>query len=381
MVHHDIDNIKKTFQISKEHGFLPEQEPLKELPIKYKSLDYIANNLPTLIKNGELKQYVDNLELNDIDELSQEQVQRLYTILSLIIHAYIWNPLSTATFIPKQLAIPWHSSAAKLGIAPVLTHAAVDLYNWKLVGSSFILDNLESINTMTGTVDEQWFYLIMTDIERQGGAIINALLDIINNIEDNDVDKVIFNMNIIKNTINNMSKTVNRMKEKCNPDTFFDVLRPYLGGWSSKDDKVPFYDGIIYEGVSTEKIKYVGGSAAQSSLIPCIDSVLNINHEDTFFQSMRQYMPKPHADFIEFLKNNLNLIEFINNSNNNELVMLHNDCVRYLVKFRRAHYGLADKYIIQMVAKRSKNSVIRGSGDTELEKFLQKAIDETIVNK
>lgn len=78
-------------------------------------------------------------------------------------------------------------SANSIGIIPVLTNAAVDLYNWSLINENEdqldyepteqekqkkkCLINFKNIMinyTMTNTKDEHWFYLIMIAIEFHG---------------------------------------------------------------------------------------------------------------------------------------------------------------------------------------------------------------------
>ena len=52
------------------------------------------------------------------------------------------------TTIPESIAVPWYLVSQELGIPPVLTHAAVDLFNWKLKNPSlpFSLENIEPMN-------------------------------------------------------------------------------------------------------------------------------------------------------------------------------------------------------------------------------------------
>ena len=51
-----------------------------------------------------------------------------------------------------------------------------------------------------------------------------------------------------------INKVVNQLEEKCSPEFFFDTLRPWLSGWDQ--------NGVIYEGVSEQPLKFSGGSGA-----------------------------------------------------------------------------------------------------------------------
>ena len=98
---------------------------------------------------------------------------------------------------PFQLGKIWHDSAESIGIVPILTNAAVDLYNWSKINENEDPLNYEPteeekknkncminfknimINyTMTNTKDEHWFYLIMIAIEFYGNKIIHTIEEI-----------------------------------------------------------------------------------------------------------------------------------------------------------------------------------------------------------
>jgi indoleamine 2,3-dioxygenase len=377
-----MEHVMEQFDIT-ENGFLPNSPPIHCLPIKFAEYDAIANNLSEHIKSGTLRTAVLNIKpVGDLSTLDNDKpaLNRLYSILSMITHGYIWShskeELATFDTIPFQLAIPWHYTAQKLGIAPVLTHASVDLYNWKMIDPNGIpeLDNMHCIHTMTGLLDEEWFYLIMTDIEKKGVVILKSIISMILN---KDVDNVICNMNVIKNVLNDMTRVLLRMKEKCNPEVFYNVLRPFLGGWKEK--------GLIYEGVSEEKLYFTGGSAAQSSLFPCVDIVLGINHSDVFFKNIKEYMPVKHVEFIEYVGANFNINDYIDSLEDSEkitaLCSAVDNCKKNLVKFRMGHRGIAHSYITKVAEKAnpSKDYVELGTGGTELGKFLNKVIEETQV--
>ena len=60
---------------------------------------------------------------------------------------------------------------------------------------------------------------------------------------------------------------------------------------------------------------YYGGSAAQSPLLPFLDISSELSHENSrsqgFLLAMREYMLKPHREFLEYQGSVANIREFI----------------------------------------------------------------------
>lgn len=60
--------------------------------------------------------------------------QRAFLVLCLLSHGYVWGKHEPVLEnLPSCLAIPWTKVAEKLGLRPVTCHAAVILWNWKLL--------------------------------------------------------------------------------------------------------------------------------------------------------------------------------------------------------------------------------------------------------
>lgn len=413
----NIDSILEQFGISK-NGFLPKGIPPKSLPHYFSIWDTIAYDLPHLNATRQTRKIIDeNLVLLDHEQLeTEEQLQRAYLVLCMLSHSYIWcmGDDNVATILPKSLAVPWWHVSKRLGITPVLTHAAVDLYNWKLIDDEckdgkdpIHLDNIRCIHTMTGTMDEEWFFLIMTDIEKKAYPIFVNILEIEQLLKDDNSSNVDITkrLNDIASIIDSMRRSVIRMHEKCKPETFYHVLRPYLRG-SENNDLLP--NGLVYDGVNNnEPMRLAGGSAAQSSVIPVIDAALQISHGDAYFNKIRAYMPDKHREFISYVAKNVSIKDRVDLSfDHPELVEAYNKCITELTKFRRAHFGLVHKYILEQIQKKptdkssddhTTSTTLQssvdgteaaeaaasavGTGGTDLNKFLKGAIDETLENK
>ncbi|XP_037668519.1 indoleamine 2,3-dioxygenase 2 isoform X7 [Choloepus didactylus] len=79
------------FHISEDYGFLL-PNPLKELPDHYWPWMEIANNLPHLIENHQLRVQVNKMPLLNCEFLKGYQEQRLaHLILSFITMGYVWQ--------------------------------------------------------------------------------------------------------------------------------------------------------------------------------------------------------------------------------------------------------------------------------------------------
>jgi len=364
---------RATFGIT-NNGFLPEELPLAKLPEEWEEWENLVEILPKLNESKTTRTAVMHLPAMAIGDVEDEAVlRRLYSVLVLVCHSYIWcKPEEPITKLPEKLAVPWYKVAEKLGIVPVLTHAAIDLWNWKLKdpAGEWELDNMELCGSMTGTEDEAWFCLVMTAIEAAGAPGLLKMMDLRAKIDTGSVTpkEAIEAFTFFTECLQKCRKIIARVGEKCQPEIFFNVLRPYLGGWNK--------DGMIYEGISGEPIKYKGGSAAQSSLIQAFDHLLGIVHTgkqtSAFFKEMRKYMPDKHHQFMDLLASNANIRRYVVDQKKAGLTAAYNKCIQGMVYFRIGHQKLTKDYVVAFIGGGAK-----GTGDTDIEKFIQMSLDET----
>ena len=366
-----MESIYEKYDLS-VYGFLPEKE-LDPLPSYFEAWENLIKKLPELNKTKNTRISVEKLPFIDPSKLKNlREIKRAYSILSLIANSYVWclGMENASKKIPAVIAKPLCFVSEYLGITPILTHASVDLFNWKLKDSSkgMELDNLESTYTITGMKDEEWFYLIMVAIEAVGGKTVKSVLNLMN---ANEKQLEIELTNIAKQ-INEYTNIIIRIKEKCNPDIFYNELRPYLSGWNSGSK---YIKAMIYEGVDDIPKEYNGGSAAQSTLLQILDMVFNIQHTNKYLVDIRQYMPKAHRNFIEYVSQ-LNLEEKVKNTGKKELINQYKMCVKRLSTFRQAHFAIVQKYVVKYIDKNDYLSG-KGTGGTDLNKFLKDIINDT----
>jgi indoleamine 2,3-dioxygenase len=377
-------------------GFIPVIDPCNTLNDYFSEWEVIGKNLHLLNTDGKVVDEVNKLPLLDHTLLkSIEEFRYVYVLLSMISHSYLkWNPSS---ILPKQLAVPFWYVSKQIGILPVATHAGLDLWNFRTIdkSKSRTLDNIIQNISFTGTKDEKYFNLIMTEIEEIGSHVFNDLRNIPYCVKDKNEKELIVILEKLDIVLTNINISVSKMHDGCKPEVFYHVIRPYLAGWHDK--------GLIFEGVSEEPTKFKGGSAAQSSLIQLIDIVLGVYHESPFFKEMREYMPKDHSDILYDLEKQMhenNIYEFIMNkkyvpisghagykesihnnfseegSDDSELKSVYKKCVKKLSEFRSKHFAIAHKYVVRMCNA----GVVKGTGGEDLKRFLKTARDETDIN-
>jgi indoleamine 2,3-dioxygenase len=368
--------MQKQFDVS-HYGFLP-SVCCNHLPENFKCFQNVLDKLEETKSNHIVfRKLVHNLPYYDVsihssDMLTKAQMKFMYSILTMIINRYIWcNGVDDAknfTHIPAIIAVPLHKISCKLGIVISLTHASVDLWNWRQPSSSHIsaiahesiqefdIDTCEINHTMTGNISEEWFYKIMVAIEGVSGPAILLIPNIYKSFGLNNNNNTIEHLQIILKIIKKTVCLIKRMYEKCDPDFFFNHLRIYLGG--SNNDNLP--NGVnldlspIHMGLLN--IKYAGGSAAQSTLIQVYDDFFGVKHKEehgvNFLKDMRNYMPLKHRQYLEDISMLPSLSEFVKRENNHNLTNIYSKCLSELIQFRKSHISLVHKYIMKFVKKK-----------------------------
>ncbi|KAJ6781930.1 hypothetical protein PWT90_07208 [Aphanocladium album] len=306
------------------NAFLPEEPPLACLPdAYYRPWETIAQNLPALIRHRELRTQVKQLPLLDTDRLATEpEWRRAYVALSYIAHAHIWGGETPEEnqILPPQISIPLLAVSAHVELPPVLTCAAVNIWNYTLrdpSASPTDPDALSIPTTFTGTESEAWFQKIGTAIEAQGGSVIDALLSAFHAVQQSagksgsgSLEPVTAALVQLRTCLGDITRTLERMHERCDPLTFCHQIRPFYAG--SKDLRAAglprgvFYssDALSGGGGGGEWLQLPGGSNGQSALIQLFDVVLGLGfgagcgrHDDYYF-STRACTPGPHRRFL-----------------------------------------------------------------------------------
>lgn len=262
---------------------------------------------------------------------------------------------------------------------------------------------MESLHTLTGTDDESWFFVISNAMEARAGPIIRIALEAIEAVDQNDALTVIDTLKYLHQSIVDISRLLERMDERCRPQTFYHKIRPFLAG-SMNMEAAGLSNGVFYgEGDRRGSWRrYRGGSNGQSSLLQFFDAVLGVTHGRCggFHAEMREYMPGAHARFLRDIEAIANIREYVEkNQENAELLAAYNEAVASLSGFRDTHIQLVTRYIIlpsrmsnsqpepghmnlassskKLVSENNSTNGLVGTGGTKLIPFLRTSRDET----
>ena len=377
------------FDISEKTGFVLPNPPLRRLPGEYfSSWEDTCARIPDLIEKKQLRAEIDSLpekQFNEKTLKSEEEWRRAYVLLTFLSQAYIWaeGEAGIVNIVPKKLAVPWCAVSEHVSLKPVSTYATVVLYNYALrdPDGGIVGENLEAVSLFTGTKDESWFYMVHVLVEVAAVPGLNAIERAYEAMDKGQNDILLECLKEVKLSIQAMLEAMRKMYDKCDPETFYVHIRPFLSG--SKGIKA-FPEGIIYEGTDGNPRQYNGGSAAQTTSIPSFDGFLGAKHtgptqDPTFMLKMREYQPKKHREFLEALDRRPSVREYIMEAQNLKLIESYNDIIDTLLRFRTGHITLIKRYIVQQFSPKAADSLrLTGTGGTPIETFLQQVKDSTL---
>lgn len=374
-------SVNQNNQYDLSHGFLPNTDPIRELPSAFSDWEAAALSIPKLLMTENPRAHFSSLSDFPIDQLStHEHYERAMLILSYIAHAYVWWNESPTSSLTENIAKPWVEIANTLGRPPVLSYASYALYNWYRIDSKKPIEigNIALAQNFLGGADEEWFILIHVDIEAKAIPALSAILPTIESVKVEQLDLLLEQLETITSSLLKMNKTLERMTEHCDPYIYYNRVRPYIHGWK---DNPALPNGLIYEGVDTTPKKYKGETGAQSSIIPCLDALLNIKHEDnplkTHLDEMKRYMPPSHRQFVQHIESTSKLRHLIKRVQNKKLTTRYNDCVSLIAQFRKTHIHYAAQYIQKQHQTSLANATTVGTGGTPFMRYLQNHVTET----
>ena len=373
------------FKPSASRGFLPLQDPLQRLPAAFSAWERAAYALPKLLTTTRVRSFLEKLPAFPVSKLKSEaERERAMLLLSYFGHAYVWGEAAAAARLPSNLAAPWHAVAQKLGRPPVLSYASYALHNWRRMDprGPVALGNIVLIQNFLGGVDEEWFILIHVDIEAKSGAAMAAIGAAQAAANTGDTTALQQALSAMNNALAAMYGTLSRMPEFCDPYIYYNRVRPYIHGWKN-NPALP--DGLVYEGVKAyggKPQKFAGETGAQSSIIPALDAVLGVAHEDDplrpYLLDMRNYMPPAHREFIASVERGADVRGWVSKHRADAgLREAYNACVTWVERFRGKHLEYAASYIFKQAQSSLANPTAVGTGSTPFMPYLKKHRDET----
>ncbi len=377
------------YGISPTRGFLPDFVPAEvDLPQECQPHEKLARMLPKILTTPHIRTMVEELPQVDIKalDLSEPQQHIMMQIYAYLAHAYIWYGDKPAKVLPKNIARPFYDVAQMVGRPPSLSYASYSMDNWGYIpgkeGTDPVIGNIYLLQNFLGGLDEDWFILIHIDIEFKAAPILAAIPGILDGIDSDDEKQVLDGLLTIHKGWIELNKTMDRMPEACDPYCYYNRVRPYIHGWKGHPD-LP--EGLIYEGVEEYEGKPVqlrGETGAQSSIVPTMDALFQIKHENDplreYLMEMREYNPPKHRAFFEDLEGMSTLRDYVEakKATHPALKDAYNDCVSEIQAFRTRHLEYAASYINRQSPK-GNNPTDVGTGGTPFMRYLKKHRDES----
>jgi len=378
-----LDDLK-CFELTRERGFLPAQDPALELPRGFALWDELARELPKRLLAGDIRRSLRRLPILPTESLpSGAPLRRAMLVLSYLGHGYVWGEAEPADHVPASIAVPWCAVAARLGRPPVLSYASYALDNWRLLdrNRSLELGNLAIAQNFLGGADEDWFILIHVEIEARAAQVLARIGPAAGAATRGDGHALADHLGAMAAGIETLCETLQRMPEHCDPYIYYQRVRPYIHGWKNHP-LLPH--GVVYEGVASlgeRPQRLRGETGAQSGIVPVLDAALGVEHADdplrAYLLEMRDYMPPRHKAFLEAVEAAKPLRGAVLACGGAELREAYNECLRWLEAFRSTHLDYAARYIHRQSQSNASNPTAVGTGGTPFMPYLRKHRDET----
>lgn len=355
-------------------------------------------------------------------EKSTELLRRAHLVLAFLLHFYVQSaPPDEPSIIPAPISLPLLRVSKELEIPPLLTYSDTVLYNWNFrinldkENDIPTIDNIRSWTTFTNTTDEEAFYLCSACIELRGAGILELIRLTLDEMFVGNglaMRRITEYLDTMTGVINNMKSILLEVKKSCDPEVYYNQVRPWLRGEDAVEHESQkrkwIFEGIEDHPDLTVPSELSGPSAGQSSIIHVLDIFLGVCHETSaidapsFMTRMKIYMPRNHRVFLVRLKANPRpLRDFVKNTDDTTLLDAYNKTVIALKEFRDAHMIIAALFILGPARRAAKlaaehpkrNKVLattlsksesqgkvptKGTGGTDLVKFLKATRTRTL---
>ncbi|KAI0273961.1 hypothetical protein BGY98DRAFT_1118691 [Russula aff. rugulosa BPL654] len=382
------------FDVDTRTGFMPPNPPLARLPSQWEPWEQLLDdaqsyrlqlgkkiNITEEEKSGSesWRARVAQLPTLPTAELCQSELllRRSHHVLAWTMHFYIHSlPPEAEIRIPAPITVPLLQICVQLELPPVITYSDDVLYNWALKVPSTeptpALDNLRCLTLFTGTRDEEEFYLASARIELRGVdalEIMRATMDELFVGDTLAARRITRYLQSLVRVLDDLARLLLAVRDGCDPDVFYHVIRPWFNGADSGSKKWTF------EGLDDDT-----GTALR---VPAELSA-------PFLSRMRAYMPRHHRNFLRHLGAAPRpLRAAVARMGDAALTEAYNAAVDALRRFRDAHLCIVALYIVSPSHRSAYTSatsptpqiaaprLLRGTGGTDLIKFLKGVRDRT----
>ncbi len=378
------------YGITRERGFLCEYDAAPvELPSPFAEPRDVAMRLPELLPASAARHAIDALCVvspDAVSRLGDAQTRMAMVHYSFLVQAYVWGAEDAVSFLPPSLAVPIVALADRLGQQPLLQYSGYVLDNWGKVdpAGDVSLDNIYMIQKFAGGTDEAWFVLVHVAIEAKAGealALFGALIDAAKKAgRGRGPPPSRADCRCLDRDQCHLRSHAGTVRSLC----LFPRVRPYIHGWK---DNPALRDGVVYRGVARfaeAPQMFRGQTGSQSSIVPAMDALLGVGHAAdplrAYLDELHIYRPVGHRRFIDDVRAQSDLRDFVSTDRGKGLVSAYNAAVQAVADFRTRHLEYAASYIHAQGRKSAGNDTEIGTGGTPFMKYLKKHRDETKAN-
>ena len=360
-----------------KNGFLPIDSPLCRLPDEYNIINDILDNMKINKSNDELG-YLDkgclgekiekDLPIYNLDNITDiKLLAALHRDYCFLASAYSLETCHKSLSLsnnneygkardnlPPQLSLPLLTLSKKNDVFPWLDYAyGYGLNNAVLKNGCNPKDynSYKTIRTFNGCDSEEGFINVHVAMVAQSGDLLKFQQECLKSIHNNDREKFNSSLNNHYEILHSIVNTLQTMWKASNYKDYLSFRTFIMGQIGNHkcypEEKIRFNKGNTYEIHS-----YRGETGAQDSMIPSIDSFLQLDYPENklteYLFDLRKYRPKDHQAYINFMKYNSNKLEFkkfcLENTDSCISLLKNLNCLRM---FRKKHWNLTKKYIIQ----------------------------------
>ncbi|KAF9260119.1 Indoleamine 2,3-dioxygenase [Marasmius fiardii PR-910] len=444
------------FDVDNRSGFMPPQEPVGRLPVQWEAWETVLDaaiqdrlQLGERVDQSRGEREKSSLWRARVRELpilpttnlksSELMLRRAHIVLAWILHFYVHSlPPDDAIKIPPPVTIPLLQVSNYLQLPPVLTYSDNVLYNWTTRSNTTTvphLNDLQSRTLFTSSKDEEEFFLTSARIELRGVEALSLMRSTMDELFVGDeiaVKRITAYLTRLASVIEELSNLLTAVRDGCDPETFYNEIRPWLKGADSNGRPWEFegLDRQEAEGLEVPT-ELSGPSAGQSSLVHAMDTflgVLEYSHSDditgsesskastsaslsepspsmtekqSFLARMQLYMPRHHRNFLNHLRSTTRpLRQFVikNTSSDGKgaaLLDAYNRAITALKELRDQHIIIVSLYIIGPARRAALHATgtprmgesanreeedgreLKGTGGTNLVRFLKDVRDGT----
>lgn len=401
---HPEDTSLPAFMVSKSRGFLPRADPIDKLPAVFAPLEDLLQRMPVkrldgtpgllaegklgdaILKDGALPDLTDALEEPAIKN-NLPLLNALYRDYAFLASAFLLEPchlrfLKNEPYglgrdvLPACIARPIARTARLTGFKPFMEYAgSYALYNYRLAdpAKGLAYDNLRLIRAFEHGLDpassEAGFVLVHVDMVRNSPALVTGTCHCLD-VAAAKGSRSAFNAGLaqVVAALTRINGVMETMWAKSRPAQYTS-FRTFIFGITSQS---MFPDGVEYEGVGADgfeaaspatrtRLSFRGESGANDSMIPLMDSFLQIPMPDTplteILKDFRQYRPSNHRQFLAYVRGRsaqLGIKQFAlagsDDADGIESVRLWLQILNQVRDFRWRHWCFGKEYILKRTA-------------------------------